>query len=171
MKKIIQLSLIIFSITLLIKCTNVPLSENLISTVPELNGQYKYNDSLIVKFDVAKDKTVKLTQYKLNEKGNFEFESDEYDLPVYFTDIKYKGKIHHFMSVQYTSDAVYYITKEFSMKNGNLLITNFNQSYIDFKFELSDFDTSEKFKKFVFDNMSNKDFFESEKLLFIKREL
>ena len=50
MKKIIQLSLIIFSITLLIKCTNVPLSENLISTVPELNGQYKYNDSLIVKF-------------------------------------------------------------------------------------------------------------------------
>lgn len=171
MKKITQLCLIIFTITLIVNCTNVPLSDNLITSVPELNGQYQYKDSLIIKFDVANDKTVKFTQYKSDGNGNFESASDEYDLPVYFTDIKHKGKLRHFMSVQYKSDAIYYITIEFSMKNKNVLITNLNQSYIDFKFKSSDFDTTEKFKKFIVDNIDNPNIFESEKLLFAKREL
>jgi hypothetical protein len=170
MKKIVKTILFIAVIAIIVKCTNVPLSNNLKQTVPELNGMYEYGDSLIVKFEVANDKTVKFTQYKPNEKGNFESASDESDLPVYFTDIKHKGKIHHFMSVQYKYDAIYYITKEFSIKNGNLLITSLNQSYIDFKFKVEDFDTTEKFKKFIVDNIDNPDIFIEEKELFIKRK-
>ncbi|WP_310378131.1 hypothetical protein [Flavobacterium sp.] len=171
MKKNTKTFLVIALITLIAACTKVPLSDNLISSVPELNGQYEFGDSLIVKFDVADDKTVKFTQYKPDGNGNFESESDEYDLPIYFTDIKHKGKIRHFMSVQYKSDAIYYITKEFSMKKGNLIIINLNQSYIDWKFKVEDFETSEKFKKFMTDNIDNPDIFIKEKQLFTKREL
>ena len=170
MKKSFQLFLFIFTITLILNCTTVPLSDNLVLTVPELNGQYEFRDSLIVKFEVASDKTVKCTQYKQNENGNFESSKNENDLPVYFTDIKHKGKIRHFMSIKYIYNSTYYITKEFSIKNDNLIITNLNQSYIDFKFKPSAFDTSEKFKKFMEDNIGNPYIFEHKKLIFIKRK-
>lgn len=53
----------------------------------------------------------------------------------------------------------------------NLLRTTLNQSYINFKFKDTDFDTCQKFKTFRVDNIENSDIFEGKILLFTKKRI
>lgn len=166
MRKIKKTILFVTILALISGCNDVPLSNNLISTLPELNGSFEYSDKTIIKFDVANDNTVKLTQYDKNDKGTFEISTIAYELPVYFTDIRYNGKIYHFISIEVKEEI--YLTKKVEIKKSGILVSDLNDSFLTEKGD-GNFKTPENFKNFIIEHIENKDLFESEKQLYTKR--
>ncbi len=164
MKKSINLILFVAFITSMVKCTDVPLSNNLRSTVKELRGFYQYKDSIVAEFKIEND-TVKYSGYKLDNKALVKIDKQS-NMTVYFTDIKHNGQLHHFMSIDFSS---YYITKKFAIVNGNLVVSNLNEKYFPSD-DIKNFETSESFKKYILENIENPLLFEKEEQIFRKRK-